>query len=1025
MWTRSQVQRPDYHRVTDSTSPSYDRSADPRHDPRFNEVWASHHSLSGSRQSAFPVDVPSTVSRRVRLRVVPDYTVASVRQYPRNLFLFPDSALGCGRQGAASIRDEPNATGIVVGSYPGDSGQPLFSDATYATSCRIIDSSLTRAIRRLDSATFTDLVLPTMDMCAHSPDTAAVRSHIAHRIDQLRVIFDSKVVLTSQSPIPPSREMPPWYCTKLFDGDIYPYIKSKLGITVPYDRGRHTHADFSAMCTSRPDDVALIAAKYRLSSIQALDIFLCRNHTLFDDVDAPGPSVRKTTLTELDDVLRRRDTRSAAEQSLLESEAAVTPMFSSWAVSRASVDDDFTALLNTRDVDAARLLVQKLTTGTRSGDLYLYSDMDGASMDRRFISEPYSQCPVQVLRSHDSFVGIPVATAAGKLYDLTNVTHATARWKAVFETLHILASKPTCKTVHFPHHMFGTCGPDGIDMHSDLFSKLMYRIGRFGAVAENDTKDILGVHLRDGTKVSSVISPYTLYRTPSRTPYDRHVEGTPSDTASAMRRLRTDPSIQSSLQKLPSMRILHGEHQMLRALESCTSFRHIWLADLLESTARVRSMSPPPCRGPHGDAWLRKQHPTILAPIHPDGLQRFQAGPIVPVQLNGHTATAMLDSGFTSNFAADYCIVQPEFCALHGIAVDTSKKSRVALADGTVSNTAGTASMRLQVGDRRPETIFMKVLHMPPGSPVNNGEGFDILLGFTWMLNREMSLWHERGSDGVITPGLRYPNSPSDGTHTLIPYVSHWDRSRSEIQAFTITSLEHNVLDNYWTPRLRRVDDDEDDIVLEGAEVQLPLIPEDPDFKGIDRDNSNSLKLLTQPDDFDICDEDRLGYRDTCTDAYYRRLNVEPLSHKCPDSPGHLCNGEMQPTTTTEAYLRETSASASQHVAQIRLASRNLRKNTAAAGRDTLSDTHVDFWTTAVGETDYPYCASDATLGALDDEPFLRALDSKCNAPLDLSKQLAPSAYHSATKINHLKVHPLVEPSPIGLHFDAGSGPVR
>ena len=279
MWTRSQVQRPDYHRVTDSTSPSYDRSADPRHDPRFNEVWASHHSLSGSRQSAFPVDVPSTVSRRVRLRVVPDYTVASVRQYPRNLFLFPDSALGCGRHGAASIRDEPNATGIVVGSYPGDSGQPLFSDTTYATSCRIIDSSLTRAIRRLDSATFTDLVLPTMDMCAHSPDTAAVRSHIAHRIDQLRVIFDSKVVLTSQSPIPPSREMPPWYCTKLFDGDMYPYIKSKLGITVPYDRGRHTHADFSAMCASRPDDVALIAAKYRLSSIQALDIFLCRNHT--------------------------------------------------------------------------------------------------------------------------------------------------------------------------------------------------------------------------------------------------------------------------------------------------------------------------------------------------------------------------------------------------------------------------------------------------------------------------------------------------------------------------------------------------------------------------------------------------------------------------------------------------------------------------------------------------------------------------------------------------------------------------
>jgi hypothetical protein len=168
--------------------------------------------------------------------------------------------------------------------------------------------------------------------------------------------------------------------------------------------------------------------------------------------------------------------------------------------------------------------------------------------------------------------------------------------------------------------MFGTCGADGIGIHSDLFSKLMYRVGRFSAAAENDAKDILGVHVRDGASLSSLISPYTLYRTPSRTPYDHHVDGTPSDTASALRRVRAGPSLQSSLKKLPSMRILHGEHQMLRALDSCTSFRHIWLADLLDSTARVRSMSPPPCRGPDGDAWLRKQHPTILAPIHPDGL---------------------------------------------------------------------------------------------------------------------------------------------------------------------------------------------------------------------------------------------------------------------------------------------------------------------------------------------------------------------------------------------------------------------
>ena len=75
--------------------------------------------------------------------------------------------------------------------------------------------------------------------------------------------------------------------SSMHNGDMYPYIKSKLGITVPYNRGQHTLTDFSAMCTSRPDDVALIAAKYRLSSKQALDIFLCKNHTLFDDVVTP------------------------------------------------------------------------------------------------------------------------------------------------------------------------------------------------------------------------------------------------------------------------------------------------------------------------------------------------------------------------------------------------------------------------------------------------------------------------------------------------------------------------------------------------------------------------------------------------------------------------------------------------------------------------------------------------------------------------------------------------------------------
>jgi hypothetical protein len=144
----------------------------------------------------------------------------------------------------------------------------------------------------------------------------------------------------------------------------------------------------------------------------------------------------------------------------------------------------------------------------------------------------------------------------------------------------------------------------------------------------------------------------------------------------------------------------------------------------------------------------------LLAPIHPAGLQRYQAGPIVPIKLNNAAAVAMLDSGFTSNNNADFCIVQPTYCERLNIPIDTTKKHRVALADGTVSNTVGTATMYMRVGNRKPEQISMKVMHMPPGCSDGNADGFDILLGFTWMLSREMTLSHRRDALGHKTPGL-------------------------------------------------------------------------------------------------------------------------------------------------------------------------------------------------------------------------------------------------------------------------------
>ena len=99
--------------------------------------------------------------------------------------------------------------------------------------------------------------------------------------------------------------------------------------------------------------------------------------------------------------------------------------------------------------------------------------------------------PAQVLRNNDNFIGVPVANPSGVLYRGTDVAHASGLWKEVFTKIRALASKPTCATVHFPEHMFGTQGLDGIDGSSDLFSKLMYHVTRFTAAAANSDRDVI------------------------------------------------------------------------------------------------------------------------------------------------------------------------------------------------------------------------------------------------------------------------------------------------------------------------------------------------------------------------------------------------------------------------------------------------------------------------------------------------------------------------------------------------------
>ena len=75
-----------------------------------------------------------------------------------------------------------------------------------------------------------------------------------------------------------------------------------------------------------------------------------------------------------------------------------------------------------------------------------------------------------------------------------------------------------------------------------------------------------------------------------------------------------------------------------------------------------------------------------------------------------------------------------------------------------------------------------------------NADGFDILLGFTWMLSREMTLSHRRDALGHKTPGLLLPDD------TLVPYKTTWDTSKSELQAFLIRSHEPDLGSTFLSP---------------------------------------------------------------------------------------------------------------------------------------------------------------------------------------------------------------------------------
>ena len=137
------------------------------------------------------------------------------------------------------------------------------------------------------------------------------------------------------------------------------------------------------------------------------------------------------------------------------------------------------------------------------------------------------------------------------------------------------------------------------------------------------------------------------------------------------------------------------------------------------------------------------------APIHPLGLERYQAGPIVAIPINGCPAKALMDSGFTSTMKSCWCLIQRDYCVTSGIAIDPTTKYRITLADGTASETDGTAEITLQFPHGK-FSVTARVYHMP------DPDTFDILLGHSFMLEHDVSVWNDSTSEGP-QHGIRFP----------------------------------------------------------------------------------------------------------------------------------------------------------------------------------------------------------------------------------------------------------------------------
>ena len=566
----------------------------------------------------------------------------------------------------------------------------------------------------------------------------------------------------------------------------YPWVDQAFGVSINGGVCRDDQDDgdvgmtaseikcWDELC-SEPTAFAKLALTRGLCGFDEMDSWLERHKEFVTADIRPGSieatvlqdKLRATRLEQLDKYIPMRDNVRASKdfQARQNGMAAITK--SAFVLKRASRVSEYARLARETNQDAAMELAAVLAADSKT--VYAYNEVAGLDVNRDFQDTEMRALPHRYLRHLPNCVPIRVARSDGRLYTDSDVSLARKTFSEDFTTLEQMLQSAHIDTGVLPEMALGTWDNfNGLFRSAPVvFSMLMHRLERLFVSATNKHEKVV-LQVNGGA--------YHRFGSTSNSAFNKTTAGLPTPTARLL----------DTLQHGSQRKQWDDDVNNLDARLDIVDVRCLFLKDEFsrrESPADARrssGLSYSDTRNAYDLTTIRRQHSTFLAPLHPDGLSKYQAGPLFKLPVNGVETTVMADSGFTSDMRSNYILVQPAYLTRLNIPIDESKKHRVTLADGSATNTLGTAKIVMQFpfGDRH---VDARVLAM------ESADVFDVLIGWQFMLNNNLTLFNDTTVTTGPAHGVRMPGGQ------VLPYCADWDSQASEVQAYRMYCSEQGL----------------------------------------------------------------------------------------------------------------------------------------------------------------------------------------------------------------------------------------